>query len=130
MGLKGELAVITGAGSGIGRATAIRLAKKGIRIFLLGGRDGSKLEETAKLVRAEGSECYVKVGDLTELGFLDEGVAEIEKLGGADILINNAGMAFNCEFENTGEAIVDKIMNLNVKIPYFLIQKLLPQLPD
>ena len=126
--LIGKLAVITGAGSGIGRETAILLAKKGLNIFLFGGRDVSKLETTAELVRKEGAECSVLSGDITQTDFIEQGALFAEKLGGADILINNAGMAFNAPYEQTDYKTFDKIMNLNVKAPYFIIQNFLSQL--
>ena len=126
--LIGKLAVITGAGSGIGKETAILLAKKGLNLFLFGGRDASKLEKTAELVKKEGVKCFVLSGDITDTNIIKRGVLEAEKLGGADILINNAGMAFNAPYEQTDYKIFDNIMALNIKAPYFIIQKFLPQL--
>ncbi|MBQ9756202.1 MAG: SDR family oxidoreductase [Clostridia bacterium] len=128
MKLDGKLAVITGAGSGIGRQTAVRLAKVGADIFLFGGRNLENLQETAKLVERENRKCYLLSGDITSESFQTQGVCEVEKLGGVDILVNNAGMAFNRPFEQTDRDVFDKIMNINVKTPYFLIKAFLPQL--
>ena len=128
-GLKGRVAVITGAGGGIGRATAAALAKEGATLALLGGNNLIRLAETEAEVKAAGAQCLALGGALTDMDFLDRSVkAAAEKLGGIDILINNAGMAYNCKFEETPEAVFDKIMQINVKVPYFLTQKVLPYL--
>lgn len=128
-GLKGRVAVITGAGGGIGRATAAALAKEGATLALLGGNNLIRLAETEAEVKAAGAQCLALGGDLTDMDFLEKSVkTAAEKMGGIDILINNAGMAYNSKFEETPEAIFDKIMQINVKVPYFLTQKVLPYL--
>lgn len=128
-GLKGRVAVITGAGGGIGRATAAALAKEGATLALLGGNNLIRLAETEAEVKAAGAQCLPLAGDLTDMDFLEKSVkTAAEKMGGIDILINNAGMAYNSKFEETPEAIFDKIMQINVKVPYFLTQKVLPYL--
>ena len=128
-GLKGKTAIVTGAGGGIGRAVALALAKEGANLALLGGKNAQRLAETEKAVRAAGAECLALGGDLTDMAFLKEGVEKIAaRFGGADILINNAGMAYNAKFEDTPESVFDKIMAINVKVPYFLTQRALPYL--
>lgn len=127
--LKNKVAVVTGGGGGIGRAVAVRLAKEKTVVALLGGNDGEKLKTTAEMVEDAGTECIVVGGDLTEEGFLRAGIEKIvAKAGGVDILVNNAGMAYNAKFEDTGEEIFDRIMRINVKVPYFLTQAALPYL--
>ena len=127
--LKNKVAVVTGGGGGIGRAVAVRLAKEKTVVELLGGNDGEKLKTTAEMVEDAGTECIVVGGDLTEKGFLRAGIEKIvAKAGGVDILVNNAGMAYNAKFEDTGEEIFDRIMRINVKVPYFLTQAALPYL--
>lgn len=126
--LRDKVAVITGAGGGIGRAVTVKLARAGVKTVLLGGNNREKLAKTEKAA-SEYAECLTLPGDLTDMGFLDEAVKQAaEHFGGIDILINNAGMALNAPFEETGEAQFDKIMAVNVKAPYFLTQKVLPYL--
>ena len=128
-GLKGRVAVITGAGGGIGRATSVALAKEGVNMVLLGENNPERLAETERAVLETGAKCLPLGGDLTDMDFLDKSVkTAAEKRGGIDILINNAGMAYNSKFEDTPEAVFDKIMKINVKVPYFLTQKVLPYL--
>ena len=128
-GLKGRVAVITGAGGGIGRATSVALAKEGVNMVLLGENNPERLAETERAVLETGAKCLPLGGDLTDMDFLDKSVkTAAEKMGGIDILINNAGIAYNSKFEDTPEAVFDKIMKINVKVPYFLTQKVLPYL--
>lgn len=125
---KSLVAVLTGAGGGIGRATALKLAQQGVRLILLGGNNVEKLEETQTLVQ-ELTEVFCMPGDLTDLSFLADAAQTIEQtFGRVDVLINNAGMALNRPFEEVTEVEFDKIFLINVKTPYFLTQKMLPLL--
>lgn len=126
--LTGLVAVITGGGGGIGRAVAVRLAKAGMRIALLGGNNLEKLDATRRLVE-EVSKCLMLPGDLTNTASLDGMVAEVARVfGGVDVLLNNAGMAQSTSFGEVSEAEFDRIMAINVRVPYFLTQKALPYL--
>jgi len=126
--LQGKVVVLTGAGGGIGRATAERLAKEKMKVALLGGNNLQKLETTKQIVE-EYTECLALPGNLMDVAFLREGVEKIkEHFGGIDVLINNAGTALNCSVEDMTEEQYDKIMNTNVKTPYFLTQAALPYL--
>lgn len=125
---KNRTAVITGGGSGIGRETALKLAQNGMNIILLGGKRGQLLEETAGLAEAFGVKTAVIPGDLTDFAWLKEAVAQITQALDVDVLINNAGMAVNCGYADVTEDQFDRIMNLNVKVPFFLTQHLLPNL--
>ena len=126
--LKGKVAVVTGAGGGIGRATAGMLAKEGMKVVLFGGNNIEHLNETEELVRSL-SECLVLPGNLTDLSVIPEKLKKIEDtFGGIDVLINNAGKALNRPFEEITEDEFDELMNINVKVPYFLTQAVLPYL--
>ena len=127
--LKNKVAVVTGAGGGIGRAVAAALGKEDMRVVLFGGNDNSKLMATANAVRKSGGEPLVFAGDLTDMNFISDTVPKVLKeAGGIDVLINNAGKAFNAAFEDTPAEIFDKLFAINVKVPYFLTQKFLPYL--
>ena len=126
--VKGQVVVLTGAGGGIGRATAVKLAQQGMKTVMLGGTNLEKLRETQKLLPPD-TESFLLPGDLTDMSFVAEAAERIiERFGKIDVLINNAGMALNCSFEEVTEEQFDKIMDINVKAPYFLTQKLLPHL--
>lgn len=125
---KNRTAVITGGGSGIGRETALKLAQNGMNIILLGGKRAEKLQETALLAETFGVKTAVIPGDLTNFAWLKETVAQITQALDVDVLINNAGMVINCGYADVTEDQFDSIMNLNVKVPFFLTQHLLPTL--
>ena len=125
--ISGKTAVITGAGSGIGKAIAKKLSLLGAEIILLGGRTRTKLENTKDEIIQSGGRCEYFCGDLTDPMTRDRGIAfTVEKFGKIDILINNAGSAMNQDFEAVSEAQFDEIMNLDFKAPFFLTQSILP----
>ena len=126
--LTGKTAVVTGAGGGIGRATAVRLAAEKMKIVLFGGNNLAKLDETRRLVEQQ-TECLAVPGDLTDLRTMDAMFAQmIDAWGGLDVLVNNAGMALNTPFAETTVEQFDAIMAINVRVPYFLTQKAIPYL--
>ena len=128
MELTGKIAVITGAGGGIGRAVAEKLARSGMKLVLLGGHSMEKLEKTRTLVELFAP-CVLLPGDLTDLTFLASATEDAAKaFGGFDVLINNAGTAQSTPFEEIGIEEYDRIMSINVRTPFFLMQKALPYL--
>lgn len=126
--LKDKVVVITGGGGGIGRAVAEKLAQAGMKVVLFGGNNAAKLQETEAIVKKYSS-CLTLPGNLTDGEFTTAAVKEVaDKLGGIDVLINNAGMALNAPFEEISEEQFDKIMAVNIKVPFFLTQKIIPYL--
>ena len=126
--LKGKTALITGASGGIGGALACRLAQDGIDLLLC-GRSAEKLTGTAEAAAEYGIRTHICTADLTEDGAPLHCVEEaLRTFGRLDILINNAGLALNCPFEETTAAQFDAIMATNVRAPYFLCQAALPAL--
>ena len=125
--LRDKVALITGTGGGIGRAIALRLSEAGMRLALV-GRDPEKLRATAALTgRAE--DMLVLPADLTCDGAAAEVLAQTAaRFGGLDALVNNAGMALSCPFEDTDIADFDRIMAINVRAPFLLCQGALPLL--
>ena len=127
--IKGLTAAVTGAGGGIGRAICVSLAKEGVNVALLGGNNTERLAETEREVRAAGGRALVIPGNLSKAEVMVAGLKAAEKeFGGIDILINNAGKAFNAPFEETPEEVFDALMEINVKVPFMLTQKALPYL--
>ena len=126
--MKNKVALITGAGGGIGRAAALKLAESGMKLILFGGNNLEKLEETCKLV-SQYTQCHIIPGNLTNLDFIAQKVPEAAAIyGSIDVLINNAGVAQSTPFENISVEEFDRIMTVNVKVPFFLTQQVIPYL--
>jgi len=90
--LQGKIAWVTGAGSGIGQAAAIALAREGATVVLTGRRK-EPLAETAAAIKTDGGKAAVKPGDLMKASAVGRIAADIEKtFGRLDILVNNAGL--------------------------------------
>src|SRR5712691_1604521 len=92
MGLEGRVAMITGAGGGIGAATALRLARDGATVAIV-DLDEAGIGATAEAVRAAGGVALGVLGDVSQRASVDHVVARItEEYGRLDILVNNAGI--------------------------------------
>ena len=120
--LNGKRALITGAGSGIGRAIALRLAEEGMRLALV-GRSADKLMRTAALT-GRPLDMLVLPADITTRRGVDDIMHILEgHFKGLDVLINNAGMALNKPFEQTEDDEFDAIMALNARAPFVLCKR-------
>lgn len=126
MEIKEKVAVVTGAGRGIGRRIALDLAAKGARLAIC-ARTAENVRKVAGEAEALGAECLPVEADLSTL----EGVrrladAALSRFGTADILVNDAGMMVGDGIAGVTESDWDKTFALNVKAAMFLSQALLP----
>ena len=122
MRLKGRKALITGGGSGIGRAAAILFSAQGAQVSIM-GRTSEKLEITAQMVREAGGSCLTLKGDVSIESEAEESVKLAAKeMGGLDILFNNAGVYSCSSAADTGADLWDCIMEINLK-GTFLVSK-------
>ncbi|MBV9353334.1 MAG: SDR family oxidoreductase, partial [Mycobacterium sp.] len=111
----GKLALVTGAGAGIGRATAVELARQGAAIVVVVDRDHAAANDTAEAVRAAGAEAAVYQVDVSDEAAMNNLAAQVHnKHGVVDILVNNAGIAMAGRFLETTSAQWDTIMGVNV----------------
>ncbi len=125
--LEGKIALVTGANSGIGLATAKRFVDEGAYVFVTGRRD----PELAAAVKAIGRSVTGVRGDVSNLGDLDRLFAQIKReQGRLDIVFANAGVATYAPFGSITEAHYDSIFDINVKGLLFTVQKALPLMPD
>jgi NAD(P)-dependent dehydrogenase (short-subunit alcohol dehydrogenase family) len=132
-----KIAVVTGASAGIGQATALELAKRGIGVVTTYRSHRSESDETAAKIEAEGGEALTLPLDLGALPGIDEFVARLRadltsRWGAAEVdyLVNNAGVGGAAMFADITEETFDRFHNVLFKGPYFLTQKLLPVLAD
>lgn len=111
----GKLALVTGAGAGIGRATAVELARGGARKIVLADRDRVAAAETADAVRAACAEAAVYQVDVSDEDAMNELAAQVRNEHGVvDILVNNAGIGMAGRFLETSSANWEDIMEVNV----------------
>ncbi|MBW4553227.1 MAG: SDR family oxidoreductase [Aphanocapsa sp. GSE-SYN-MK-11-07L] len=123
-------ALITGASSGIGKATALACAEAGIDLVLL-GRSLAKLEAVAAAAQALGVKAKPYVIDLAEVDQVREQVAAIAaESGPIDILINNAGSGYTAELIQMPLADWQALLNLNLTSVLLCTQALLPQMRE
>lgn len=121
-------AIITGASSGIGKATALALAKAGFRLALV-GRSSERLESVAIAARSLGTDVQVYVFDLLQLDQVKAKFTAIaEELGQVDILINNAGMGYTGSLDATSLADWQQVMNLNLTSVFQVTLGILPKM--
>lgn len=123
MNLKGKVALITGSGTGIGRAIALDLAKQGASIVVNYSRSEKEANETAAEIKALGADCLVYQAAVNENEQVRAMIsATIEKFGRLDILINNAGTTTfvpHADLDGLLEEHWDQVMDVNVKGLFF-----------
>ena len=128
--LKGKVALITGADSGIGRAVAALYAREGADIAILYLCEHDDAAKTKEIVEAEGRKAITIAGDLGDKDFCDRAVREVvEKLGGIDILVNNAGEQHpDKDITDITEEQLKRTFQTNIFSMFFLTQAARPHL--
>jgi len=124
--LDGHLAVVTGSGSGIGRAIALGYAKQGAQVVAL-DIDGDSAAETAKTISRAGGKAHSFTLDVRERDRCRDVAAQIElKIGQISILVNNAGMGLFGPIQEKTEQEWDTLMNTNLKSVFLMSRKVIP----
>ena len=130
-----KVALITGGSSGIGRATALQLARRGIGVlFTFNTNEAWGRSAVEDVERAGGTVAALKL-DVSQVATFDAFVNEVREVlrkwfqrADFDFLVNNAGIGGGTPFEEITEAQFDRLLDTNFKGPFFLTQKLLPLL--
>ena len=126
MNLKNKVILITGAGSGLGKALALAAGQVGAMV-ICAGRRTDKIQHTADEVSKDGGVGTAVEMDVTDLKSVEKGVKMAEKFGPIDILINNAGIITGMKaVQDLPVEEWDKIMATNVRGPYLLMRAILP----
>ena len=126
--LKGKVALITGAGKGIGRSTAIELAKEGVNIGLI-ARTEADLKAVASELEAFDVQVAYATADVSSMEEVNAAVEHLHtKLGATDILINNAGIGKFGGFLELDPAEWKQIIDVNLMGVYYVTRAVLPQL--
>ncbi len=123
-------AIITGASSGIGRATALAFAKSGINLALI-ARSQDKLSSVVSAAEAVGVKAQAYSLDLADLASVKQQIRDISQdLGTVDILVNNAGMGYTNSLANTPLEEWQQVLDLNLTSVFQCIQGVLPQMRE
>ena len=126
--LNGRVAVITGAGSGMGRSMALRLAEDNARIAVW-DINGEGAEETARMVRDAGGTAIAIVADCSDKAAIKAAADQTRReLGKITILINNAGIAPFDDFLTIDQELFEKVMRINLTGPFLVTQECVPDM--
>ncbi len=126
--LAGKIAIVTGAGQGIGRATAQLFAREGA-VVVIATQTQAHGEETLRLITAEGGQALLRIVDLADHDAARAMVDEVAAAcGGLDIMVHNAAAFGRMTIEGMDHATLDRLFNLNVKACFTLTQAALPHL--
>jgi NAD(P)-dependent dehydrogenase (short-subunit alcohol dehydrogenase family) len=131
-----KTSIITGASRGMGRNTAINLAKRGVDVIFTYHSNQTEAESLIREIEALGRKAAASRLDTGDLRAFDSFVADVRKTLQSwgrdrfDYLVNNAGNSQHVNFEQVTEADFDAVVNVHFKGVYFLTQKLLPLMND
>ena len=126
--LEGQVAIVTGGGSGIGNGIAVALAREGVRVVIC-GRRMSSLDETVKTMRQAGSAGLTVQADISDLADVDQLVnSTLKEFGRIDMLINNAGVGGGDQIHLHDTQDWDKVMAINLRGPFLVARAVLPHM--
>jgi NAD(P)-dependent dehydrogenase (short-subunit alcohol dehydrogenase family) len=126
--LKNKVALVTGGGSGIGRAIAVEFAKEGARVAVV-GRRLSKLNQVVREIGKKGGKALAASGDVSQLSEVDRMVQEtVSAFGRLDILATCAGVLFSADLARHTEKIWDDTLDVNLKGSFLAVQRAVPEM--
>ena len=126
--LVGKTALITGGGTGIGRACALLFAREGARVAVA-ARRAEPLADVAAQVTAAGGEALALACDVTKSEQVEQTIqAVVSRFGGLDVVVNNAGAVIVATAEETSEVAWDQLMDANLKGTFLVSRAALPEL--
>jgi 3-oxoacyl-[acyl-carrier protein] reductase len=128
MDLKDGVVLVTGAGRGIGRATALAFAQEGARLALQ-GKTKKNLVDVQKEIAKLGGESIVLPGDVSDEGTVARSVAAAEQqLGPVDVLVNNAGIFAAAPIERFDTLVFDRILAVNLRGAFLMTRAVIPEM--
>jgi 3-oxoacyl-[acyl-carrier protein] reductase len=128
--LDGKVAVVTGSGRGIGRATAVRFAQEGAAV-VVNDVDPEPAEETAGEIKEAGGEVLVSTDNTVDLEAARQMMGKAsEAFGKIDILVNNAGITRDKTFHNLDDDVWDFVLDVNLKTAFHSTLAAMPHLRD
>ncbi len=132
-----KIALVTGGSRGLGKSMAIELAKKGLDVIITYQKQVSDAEKLVAEINQTGRKAAALQLDVAQSGSFDAFVDSVKhtlqtsfQTDKLDFLVNNAGSGVHADFGQTTEEQFDSMMNIHLKAPFFLTQKLLPLIND
>ncbi|HXK18525.1 MAG TPA: SDR family oxidoreductase [Polyangiaceae bacterium] len=123
------MALVTGAARGVGRAVALALAQRGIRLALVGRRSEKHAETAALVERLSGKQPLQLFADFADAAALERVAAQVvAELGAPRVVVHNAGMVVRSSIEETSVEAWDQQLDLNLRAPFVLTRALLPSM--
>ncbi len=120
--MHGKVALVSGSGRGIGRAIALKLARHGAKV-VVNDLDAAPGDAVAAEIKAAGGEAVAVNGDVTAPGFADRFVgAAIEKLGGLDIIVNNAGYTWDATIQKMTDEQFQAMLDVHLVAPFRILR--------
>ncbi|CAM3717849.1 SDR family oxidoreductase [Bordetella tumulicola] len=129
LNLEGRVALVTGAGSGIGRDTVFKLAEEGCKV-VVSDINADNAQETADALRQAGHEALAVVCDVTSEDQVRQLIAQAQQLGGVDILVNNAGIVKDGYLTKMTEQAWDSVVDIILKGAFLCSREVLPQMME
>ena len=127
--MEGRRALVTGAGTGIGRGVALKFANAGASVVLHYSHSSQGAQSAVAEITENGGKAKALQANFDSVEEAQRlGSQSVEFLGGLDILINNAGITFNKTFQEVTVTQFDRLFNVNFKSPFFLTQTVVPHL--
>jgi NAD(P)-dependent dehydrogenase (short-subunit alcohol dehydrogenase family) len=128
-GLSGRSVIVTGAASGIGRATALRFAAEGAKV-VVADLNAEAAKDTVAAIEAAGGTALAVAGDLSDPTVIADVVAQtVESYGGVDVLVNNAGiMDGMTAAADVTDAEWERVLRINLTAPFALTRAVLPHM--
>lgn len=128
MSLKNKVAVVTGGGSGIGRAICLRLAQEGAAVSVW-DLNGESAEQTVAMISSAGGRAIACSGDASAKEDIAHAAALTrEAFGSISILVNNAGISSFTPFMDISEELIDRVLAINIKGPMLCCQEVIPDM--
>jgi len=128
MRLQNKIAIITGAGSGIGRGIALSFVKEGARVVVVDWSEEGGKETVRQIEKVNGEAIFIKT-DVSKASDVDQLVeACLDKFDRVDILVNNAGILKSSVFHETSEEDWDTILNVNLKSVFLVSKRVIPEM--
>ncbi|PJK31323.1 SDR family NAD(P)-dependent oxidoreductase [Minwuia thermotolerans] len=124
--LDGKVALVTGAGRGIGRAVALKLAAEGAAVFV-NDLDAEPMGEVMHEIREQGGRAAGLAGSVTAAGMADDLVqGALQSLGGLDIIVNNAGYIWNTTIQNHTDEQIQAMLDVHAAAPMKVLRAAAP----